>query len=146
MTYNLQNSLDVQSIRTRLEQLIKKACFVDLTEKKPKRSIPQNSYLHYCFSYLACQVGESPEYVKRYYYKYFCNKDLFLRTKVDKLTGQTTTYLRSSSELDTKEMTDSIERFRNFAAEQGYYIPAPHEEEMIIQMQIEVERNKQYLK
>jgi len=148
MTYNLHNALDAQSARTRLDALIKKGCFIELTEKKPKRSLQQNSYLHICLSYFACQVGESLEYVKRYYYKYYCNKDIFLRTKMDKLTGQATTYLRSSADLDTKEMTDSIERFRNWANSDdvGIYIPEPNEQECVMQMQIEVERNKQWLK
>ena len=146
MLYNLSLPLDIQNIRARLEFLIKKGCFVELSEKKPKRSIQQNRYLYHILSYFACQVGESVDYVKRYYYKYHCNKDIFLRTKVDKITNQQTTYLRSSAELDSKEMTDSIERFRNFSMlEAGIYIPSPDEPDSIMQMQIEIERNKQFI-
>ena len=146
MTYNLHNQLDVQSARARLEFLIGKGSFIELAEKKPKRSIQQNRYLYCILNYFACQVGESVDYVKRYYYKYHCNKDIFLRTKVDKITNQQTTYLRSSAELDSKEMTDSIERFRNFSMlEAGIYIPSPDEPDSIMQMQIEIERNKQFI-
>ena len=146
MTYNLHNQLDVQSARARLEFLIGKGSFIELAEKKPKRSIQQNRYLYCILNYFACQVGESVDYVKRYYYKYHCNKDIFLRMKVDKITNQQTTYLRSSAELDSKEMTDSIERFRNFSMlEAGIYIPSPDEPDSIMQMQIEIERNKQFI-
>ena len=146
MTYNLHNQLDAQSARARLEFLIGKGSFIELAEKKPRRSLKQNSYLYLCLNYLASQLGESPDYVKRYYYKYHCNKDIFLRSKIDKITGEKTTYLRSSAELDSKEMTDSIERFRNFAMlEAGIYIPSPDEPDNIMQMQIEIERNKQFI-
>ena len=146
MTYNLHNQLDVQSARARLEFLIGKGSFIELAEKKPKRSIQQNRYLYCILNYFSCQVGESVDYVKRYYYKYHCNKDIFLRTKVDRITNQQTTYLRSSAELDSKEMTDSIERFRNFSMlEAGIYIPSPDEPDSIMQMQIEIERNKQFI-
>lgn len=146
MTYNLHNQLDAQSARARLEFLIGKGSFIELAEKKPKRSLQQNRYLYLCLNFFACQLGESPDYVKRYYYKYWCNKDIFLRTKIDKITGEKTTYLRSSAELDSKEMTDSIEKFRNFAMlKAGIYIPSPDEPDNIMQMQIEIERNKQFV-
>ena len=146
MTYNLHNALDAQSARTRLDALIKKGCFIELTEKKPKRSLRQNNYLHLILSYFACRKGETLEYVKRYYYKFYCNKDIFLIKKTDNITGEETTRLRSSADLTTEEMTISIERFRNWAAaEAGEYIPEPNEQEMVMQMHIEVERNKQYL-
>lgn len=54
--------------------------------------------------------------------------------------------LRSSAELDTEEMSVSIERFRNFASsEVGIYLPSPNERELLIYMQQEIERNKEFL-
>ena len=146
MTYNLANPLDVQSIRLRLEALISKGCIVDMTEKKVKRSLNQNSYLHVAIQYLAVKLGEpSVEWVKREYYKKTCNADLFVRVKEDKLLGQVK-YLRSSAELDKAEMTLSITRFRNWASQvAGEYIPEPHEQEVVAWMISEVEKNKGWI-
>lgn len=85
------------------------------------------------------------EWVKQQYYKRTCNPDLFVGTKTDKLLGSVK-YIKSSTELDTGEMTLSIERFRNWAsAEAGIYIPEPHEDDEIELMRIEVERHKEWL-
>lgn len=84
------------------------------------------------------------EYVKRNYYKILCNKDTFVREREDKFLGKIK-YLRSSADLDSSEMSLTIERFRNFASAQGIYIPSADEERLIQLMEIEVEQNKPYI-
>lgn len=145
MTYNLANPLDVENARIRLEGLIRRGCFAELTEKKPKRTLSQNSYLHVVLAYLAVQTGNTLDWVKREYYKKTCNPDLFVRERQDKFLGSVK-YLRSSAELDTREMTLSIQRLRNWASSEAeVYIPEPHEQEKIALMQMEVERNKEWI-
>ena len=145
MTYNLSSPLEAQNAATRLEFLTKKGSIVDLTEKKQRRSIPQNSYLHVALGYFGAQVGETLEWVKREYYKKHCCPDLYIRTREDKLLGSVC-YLRSSSELTTEEMSISIDRFRNWASQEaGIYIPSPEEEVQVVAMQIEVERHKEWI-
>ena len=142
MKYDGSNPLHVQQARAKLEKLIKEQKVFELTEKKPQRSLSQNKYLHICLSYFGCQIGETMEYVKRNYYKSLCNKDTFVREREDKFLGRIK-YLRSSSDLDSAEMSLTIERFRNFASAQcGIYIPSPDEERLIQLMEIEVEQNK----
>ena len=51
---------------------------------------------------------------------------------------------RSSKDLNTAEMTLTIERFRNWAATKGYYLPAPDEERNLQLAEIEIERNNEY--
>lgn len=117
----------------------------ELTEKKPQRSIQANKYLHVCLAYFGCQIGETIEYVKRNYYKILCNKDTFVREREDKFLGKIK-YLRSSAELDSAEMSLTIERFRNFAiSEAGVYIPSADEERLIQLMEIDIEQNKSYI-
>ena len=84
------------------------------------------------------------EYVKRNYYKILCNKDTFIREREDKFLGKIK-YLRSSADLDSAEMSLTIERFRNFSSAQGIYIPSPEEERLIQMMEIEIEHNKPYI-
>ena len=78
MLYSLSNPLDVQNARTRLELLIKRGCTVEITEKKAKRTLNQNAYLHLLLGYFASQTGNTLEWVKQQYYKKLCNPDLFV--------------------------------------------------------------------
>lgn len=126
--------------------LKKKGCIVDLTEKKPQRSDNQNRYLHAALGYVALEFGETLEYVKEYYFKRLCNRDLFVVTKEDKRMGRTVNDTRSTADLDTGEMTTAIERFRNWCAGEGCYIPSPDEHRLVQMMELEIERNKMYLR
>jgi hypothetical protein len=70
---------------------------------------------------------------------------LFERKKINK-QGNEITYMRSSSELTTGEMTTAIERFRNYSvAQAGIYLPAPNENQFLIHIQQEIERNKEFI-
>lgn len=46
MQYDGSNPLHVQQAKAKLEKLIKGQKVFELTEKKPKRSLNQNKYLH----------------------------------------------------------------------------------------------------
>ncbi len=60
--------------------------------------------------------------------------------------GKEVTYLRSSAELTTGEMTLSIDRFRNWSASvAGIYLPAANEQQMLIYAQQEIERNNEFI-
>ena len=145
MVYNLSNQLDVQNAKTRLELLIKRGCIVELTEKKQKRSLNQNAYLHLLLGYFASQTGNTLEWVKQQYYKKLCNPDIFIGEREDLFLGRVK-YVRSSADLRTDEMNLSIERFRNWsAAEAGIYLPEATSEAEIAALQVEVERYKTYL-
>lgn len=145
MVYNLSNQLDVQNAKTRLELLIKRGSIVELTEKKQKRSLNQNAYLHLLLGYFASQTGNTLEWVKQQYYKKLCNPDLFIGEREDLFLGRVK-YVRSSADLRTDEMNLSIERFRNWsAAEAGIYLPEATSEAEIAALQVEVERFKTYL-
>lgn len=145
MIYNLSSPLDKANFLLRAKKLAESGVIVDLTEKKPRRSLPQNKYLHVILAYFGAQTGNTLEWVKQQYYKKLVNPDLFIREKEDKYLGRIKV-LRSSADLDTAEMSLSIERFRNWAAQEaGIYIPSADEAILIQQMEIEIERNKEYL-
>ena len=145
MIYNLSSPLDKANFLLRAEKLAESGVIVDLTEKKPRRSLPQNKYLHVILAYFGAQTGNTLEWVKQQYYKKLVNPDLFIREKEDKYLGRIKV-LRSSADLDTSEFSLSIERFRNWAAQEaGIYIPSADEAILIQQMEIEIERNKEHL-
>ena len=144
MLYDLNNPLQRESFKVKSEALAKKGGIVELTEKKQRRTNQQNAYLHTILSYFAGEIGETMEYVKRHYFKVLCNKDLFVLDVEDKYLGRIKV-LRSSADLDTAEMTTAIERFRNWAATEGIYIPSPDEQNLVQLMEIEVSRNRIYV-
>ena len=145
MVYDTANPLDKANFMLRAKKLAEKGVIVDLTEKKPRRSLPQNKYLHVILAQFGTQTGNTLEWVKQQYYKKLVNPDLFIREKEDKYLGKIKV-LRSSADLDTSEFSLSIERFRNWAAQEaGIYIPSADEAMLVQQMEIEIERNKEFL-
>lgn len=145
MIYDTSNPLDKANFMLRAKKLAESGKVIELTEKKPRRSLPQNKYLHVILAYFGTQTGNTLEWVKQQYYKKLVNPDLFIREKEDKYLGRIKV-LRSSADLDTSEFSLSIERFRNWAAQEaGIYIPSADEAILIQQMEIEIERSKEFL-
>lgn len=143
--FDLSNPLDKANFLLRAKKLAEIGKIIEMSEKKPRRSLPQNKYLHVILAYFGTQTGNTLEWVKQQYYKKLVNPDLFIREKEDKYLGKIKV-LRSSADLDTSEFSLSIERFRNWAAQEaGIYIPSADEAKLIQQMEIEIERNKEYL-
>ena len=143
--FDLSNPLDKANFLLRAKKLAESGKIVELTEKKPKRSLPQNKYLHVILAYFGTQTGNTLEWVKQQYYKKLVNPDLFIREKEDKFLGRIKV-LRSSADLDTAEMSLSVDRFRNWAAQEaGIYIPSADEAILVQQMEICIEKNKEYI-
>lgn len=145
MILDLSNPLHVEQLRTRVETLIKKGTIVELTEKKIVRTSSQNRYLHSLLGYLAVEMGCTLQWVKEKYYKEYVNSDIFVIEIEDDYIGKTK-FIRSSASLTTDEMTTSIERLRNWASEEaGIYLPSADEHKLVQLMEMEVQRNKQYI-
>lgn len=145
MIYDTSNPLDKANFLLRAKKLAESGKVIELTEKKPKRSLPQNKYLHVLLAYFGTQTGNTLAWVKQQYYKKLVNPDLFIREKEDKYLGNIKV-LRSSADLDTSEFSLSVERFRNWASQEaGIYLPSSDEYIIIQQMEIEIERNKDYI-
>ena len=108
MIFNLANPYELDKYKEYVNTLFKKKAVVEVKEKKKNRTLPQNKYLHVLLSYYASFSGESTEDVKYKYYKRECNKDIYIQRKVNKF-GKEVERTRSSSELDTGEMSLSID-------------------------------------
>lgn len=143
--YDLSRELERAQFRERCNYLYRKGCRVELTEKKGVRTLRQNSYLHLLLSYFALQIGEKAEYVKQELFKRRVNHSYFVREREDRFFGKVL-ILRSSRELDTKELTDCIDRFRDWAVQEaGIYLPAANENAMVGEMEREVEAHKKWI-
>lgn len=145
MIYNLNNEWEIPRFKEYVNKLFKDRAIVEVKKRLPNRTLAQNSYLHLLLSYFACELGYSLEEVKLDYFKKTCNRDLFERKKINK-QGKEITYMRSSSELTTGEMTTAIERFRNYSqAQADIYLPAANESQFLIHVEQEIQRNKEFI-
>ena len=145
MIFNLNNPYEVDKYKEYVNKLFKDKAIVEVKKKFPNRSLSQNNYLHLLLSFFACELGYSLDEVKLDFFKKTCNRDLFERKKINK-QGKEITYMRSSSELTSGEMTTAIERFRNYSAAQAdLYLPSPNENQFLIHIEQEIQRNKEFI-
>lgn len=145
MIFDLKNEYQIPKFKEYVNKLFSDRAVVEVKKKHPSRTLSQNSYLHLLLGYFASEYGCSLDEVKIDFYKRECNKVLFERKTINK-RGVEVTYLRSSAELTTSEMTLSIERFRNWSSSvSGIYLPAPDENQMLIYIQQEIDRNKKFI-
>lgn len=146
MVYDLNTGIDRERFKRRVNALYERRAVVECSEHKPKRSSPQNRYLHVIIGEFAMQTGNTMDYVKVEYFKRLCNRELFVRTKYDDLAKKEVEVLRSSKDLDTGEMTTAIERFRNWAAaDAGIELPDPQDQEWIAYIEREMQHQITYL-
>jgi len=143
MTYNLADELDLRKADARWEALKQKHSIVDLTEKKI-RTLNQNNYLHLIIGAMAMETGNTLDFTKEHYFKRLVNPDLFVRTKDDRLAGKVS-YLRSSANLTKEEMTQAIDKFRTWAASEGYYLPSPDDIGLLESIEYQMGKQRQYL-
>lgn len=145
MTYDLNNILDKERFKRRVNQLYKAGEVVELTAKKPKRTLPQNAYLHLILGWFALETGNTLHFVKQGYFKRLVNPDIFVQEVEDGYLGRVKV-LKSSIDLNTAEMTTAIERFRSWASQEaGIYLPSPDEQAFLQAIEIEMLKQKEYL-
>jgi len=140
--YDLKDSHQQKNFKLRCNKLYQDGALVEL-KKVDTRSIQQNRYLHLIITAFAIETGYTLDIVKQQFYKLECNKDLFLRVVKGELGDKKR--LRSSADLTTEEMTLSIERFRDWSAKQGYYLPEPNEEEEMRSIEVQWDKYKRFL-
>lgn len=146
MIYNPKIELDKVRAKERLEYLISKGKRFELTEKRERRSISQNNYLHLILSWYAVEYGETLEYVKQEVFKKQINTEIFKTEYINRKTGEYRVDWRSTSELNTKEMTTAIDRFRNYSSkEAGIYLPEPKDLAMLNHIETEITKFKTYI-
>ena len=143
--YDTSNGFDANRARARLEHLISRGRLVELADQSVW-SGTQNSYMHVCIGIVAMETGYPMDYVKQEWFKKTVNAEIFQDGGfTDRVTGQYVRRWRSSASLTKEEMTLAIDRWRHWAAQQGWYIPSPEEEAMIRQAAAEIDRQKQFL-
>lgn len=145
MIYDASISLDQKRSKERLEWLISKEKVFELKEKRKTRSLSQNRYLHLILSWFGLEFGYELEEVKQFIFKQEVNPDLFYNGETEGIVK--VSRWRSTSTLDTAELTTAIDRFRDFSSKHGCYLPEPSDLAAINEMERELlkKSSKQYL-
>ena len=145
MILNLSSETERQKFRTYCEWLLKRQVTVEVKERKQPRTLAQNRYLHVVLAYFASEFGYTLEQVKYDLFKRTVNKDIFERVRQNK-TGRQVTYVRSTTDLDTGELSTAIDRWRNWcASEAGLYIPEAGEYDAILEAEKQIALYEKYL-
>jgi hypothetical protein len=137
MKLDLSKDFDLGKFKAYSDQLIKLRAKVELKKVRLKRSIDQNSYFHLCVSMYCNEAGytlsEGKVVLKREFNKFM----------VYEKDGHK--FLRSTTDLDTLEMTEFIEWIRSVACYEnlGVYVPTPDE---YIENQFYIEQSLENLK
>lgn len=146
MVYDLNTDIDRARFERRVVALREKRVLVELSEKKPRRTHPQNAYLHLLIGEFAMQTGNTLDWVKQEYFKRHCNAEMFVRKRTDDLTHKEVEVLRSSRDLDTGEMTTAIDRFKQWAAvECGIDLPDAEDKEWLGYIEREMQHQREWL-
>ena len=146
MIYNFEIEVQQQLARERLEWLIKNKRKVDIKTIRDIRTTSQNSYLHLLLSYFALEVGETLEFIKQEIFKRKVNKDIFVYERTNPKSGKVREDLRSSADIDTKEMTIAIDRFKAWTIKHtGIRLPDANEQNFLDHIKNEIEQGSQWL-
>lgn len=133
MMYDLSSAIDRSRAERRFIQLCKEQVVIEL-RKKVKRSLNQNSYLHLILGWFGIELGYTLNEAKTIYKEQ--NSLIYFYEKTGKM------FIRSSADLDTGEMTRSIEKFRNYSSmEAGVYLPEPNEQQFLQEIELEMSKN-----
>ena len=137
MLLNLSNNQDFKKAETYFYKLAESESKIELRKIIPKRSISLNSYLHVCISLFAVEFGytldESKTLLKR-----LCSFMIYEKNGLK--------FLKKTSKLDDLECSKFVEFIRNYASQQGLYIPDA-DEYLTNKFNIdkEINKNKEYL-
>lgn len=118
MKFNLKSVDERIKAANYFSSLLDKDAKIEIKQFRGAKSNNQNKYLYACFKVLSDYSGYTPEEIKQIL-KYSC--DLMKVEKGKHL------FLRSISELDSKEMTIFIDHVRAFGNEFDCYIFTPEE-------------------
>ncbi|MDE2106347.1 MAG: hypothetical protein KGL39_54530 [Patescibacteria group bacterium] len=132
MKYNLANIEEATEAFWYLTLLGGKEATVEIKKISPKRSLPQNNYLHLLLTAFGDHFGYDIEEAKAVY-KY-ANAEIY-KYKKNKIT-----FWRSSADLTKDEMTLSIDKFRKFSAEHGCELPLAVDQEWLRRIENDHER------
>ena len=145
MLYNLKSKTEQDRYKAAVIKAVKAEAMVDMKTKQ-KGTINQNNYFHLICAYFGLQYGEKTEYIKRVFVKLTVCRDIFVTEYANRKTGELREDLKSWKDINKEERTLVISRFLDWSAkEMKIRLPEPEDKLYIREIQVELDRNKQYL-
>lgn len=143
MIFNLKNEDDKYKAKAYINRLLSLEKTVEIKEVRKTRSLSQNRYLHLILAWFAYQTGYTLEETKQYIFKKIVNPEIFYLENFNGKFGEVERW-RSTRDLNTKEMTTAIDKFRDYSAiEAGIYLPEPKDLSLIQNLEFELKNNNQ---
>ena len=128
-----------------LNKLLSANVNFEIKKLSDKRTLSQNRYFHLLLKFFSIEFGYEFEYTKQIIFKREVNKDLFYSEIINKNNGDIQVFYKSSSSLDTKQMTIAIDRFKNYSAKYGLVLPESEDYNFINYIENNIERYAEFL-
>lgn len=137
MKYNLSSEAQTAAALTFVTDLAAKGSLIEIKKISPRRSLPQNRYLHLLIGAFGAHFGYTLEEAKIIYKE--ISKDIYQYQKKGRM------FMRSSADLTKEEMAKSIDAFMQKSADAGYPLPLAENTEWLMSLENAMEQAKYYL-
>lgn len=138
MRYDLSDNQQAKEASDFLAASMMRDKIVEIKIVRQRRSLKANAYLHLLLQIFGSEFGYSLAEAKTIY-KRDVAPGIFVYYKNDQ------PFIRSSADLTSKEIADSIEQLKKYSAENGLVLPEPNDEEKLRYYERQVERSSKYL-
>ena len=135
MIYDSTNKLELAQFKKRAEYLINKGRYIELIEKKERKSMSQLRYIHVIFNIIAMEYGLTSEESK------YIIKDRLGESYEKKGI----TFQKSLADYSKEDLMVFIDKIITKFATEGIYIPSPEDHAAMMQIELEIEKHKKYL-
>lgn len=137
MKLDLSKTLERKKAKVYFDKLLLQNKKIELKVVQPNRSISQNSYLHVVISLYAINFGYTLNEAKTDL-KRLCEFMVYEKNGIK--------YLKETSKMNSKELSEFINWIRNYASLNGLYIPTAEEyKENKFSIDKEINNHKTYL-
>lgn len=137
MKYNTAIVEDAQQARKYFNDLLNKQVVVEVKHVRKGRSLKQNAYLHLLLADFGMHFGYTVEESKQIFKK--CSADIFSYER------NNTTFWLSTADVDSKQMTDAIDRFKDYSANAGHQLPDATDEDWLRSIENRIEQDGRWL-
>lgn len=138
MKYDLSKDTEAREASEFLAGSIMRDKLVEIKVVRPTRSLKANAYYHLLLSICGSEWGYSLAEMK-IMHKRDISPNIFIYFKNDK------PFTKSSADLTSKELSDSIEQLKKYAAEQSLILPEPNDEDALRHWERQIQTNERYL-
>lgn len=140
MKYNMESDQEKEQAAKYFDKLYHTDKIIELKIVRKQRTLNQNSYLHLLLTDFALYFGYTLEEAKHLFK--VLNKDIF---EYNSSNNNKVVFMRSTADLDTKELTVAIDRFMQASAKQGHELPVTPSNDYANYIENEMESKQQWL-